>query len=189
MPFYWLDGNQMVLERVPCGHMVICLLSDRVRQQAKHPILFSSMYHLSKQRQQHNGLAHRELHDHGSRAVSSRSLHLFCARSLDGRTVLGRPAELGIIAMKLGCSMDSCLLLEEREQSYAIINLLHMDWGCILTYTCVQCDHNASLTTFGSGLADRIAFCPQDVSSAFTPLLSFGQAGFDLLSDHILMKV
>lgn len=38
--------------------------------------------------------------------------------------------------------------------------LLHVDSRCICIYTCVQCGHNASLTTFRSGL-DRITIRPQ----------------------------
>lgn len=38
--------------------------------------------------------------------------------------------------------------------------LLHIDWQCICIFTCVQCSHNASLTTSGGGLANRIKIRP-----------------------------
>lgn len=48
--------------------------------------------------------------------------------------------------------------------------------GRIRHYTCVECGHNASLTTSRSGLAIRITIRPHCVLNAFTPVLTCGQA-------------
>ena len=61
-----------------------------------------------------------------------------------------------------------------------------MDWRRICIYTCVRCGHDASLTTFRSGLADRITIRPQCISSVFTPVLSCGHEQSDRIT-HMLM--
>ena len=74
---------------------------------------------------------------------------------------------------------SSCVQLAHLTYLFSSTELLHVDWRRICIYTCVRCGHDASLTTFRSGLADRITMRPQCVSSVFTPVLSCGHEQSD----------
>ena len=63
-------------------------------------------------------------------------------------------------AIRYFCPHSSCMWI-------VIVNVIAFTF---------QCGHNASLTTSEGGLANRITICLQCVLSAFTPVLSCGQA-------------
>lgn len=75
----------------------------------------------------------------------------------------GREAELELLSC-VNVWPPACFLKQRKEYCYSAVELFYVRWRPI----CVQFCQNASLTTFGSCLADQITIRTQRILSEFT---------------------